>query len=586
MSSTVESESEYTQSLTITFEWTLKGLKNLFDSSKGDTKSKTTKSMRFGDGRWQILFYANAGTTKEGSSSSSEGGGGYVSLYLSCEPTQEEKDTAVGDGGKWVREGVYQFSFELKNVTKTASYNLKEAHNHTFSHKTSNWGWAQFAKRDVVYYNANSIKTQDAFTIICIITSLPAKPTPPPIYNTQSVPKRLLETVGALLDDPLYSDVEFVIPGRRGDIKSARKILASKTLLKRADYFKSMFGSAFAEGSSDQLQTAIDMQPPPSVMDSESHLVMNEFEDSDDDEDDLDIVVTQPNLELDPSQISLLSDPVADPTPENLREDDNDAGGNPEQRNVRAKLSHPSSPRTNQEALPSVTPRTPMLSVVVKDVAYTTYKALLYYLYTDIVTFAPLMSSFTSQSQTSVDAPEKAPATPPVDSSNQKNNSQDIAITRRQWIQEWKEDYPDRPHPCSAKAMYRLADRIDLPELKARAAQVISIRCVSNLLNEVLILLSKHIVKSLSVDNIAYEIFSPFAAAFDDIRKIEVDYFLAHWREIRASDSMRNVWQQIRNGRHPGFEEVWPVIASNLEFQPSQKKASSKGGETAGDVSR
>ena len=65
---------------------------------------------------------------------------------------------------------------------------------------------------------------------------------------------------------------------------------------------------------------------------------------------------------------------------------------------------------------------------------------------------------------------------------------------------------------------------------------------------------------------------------------------------------MREVWQQIRNGRHPGFEEgeywmwlstlvcafgtlvydkgaflpaylanattVWPVIASNLEFNP------------------
>jgi hypothetical protein len=48
---------------------------------------------------------------------------------------------------------------------------------------------------------------------------------------------------------------------------------------------------------------------------------------------------------------------------------------------------------------------------------------------------------------------------------------------------------------------------------------------------------------------------------------------------------MRNVWHQIRLGRHPGFEEglcmsalavvlelirplVWPVIATQLEFKP------------------
>ena len=34
--------------------------------------------------RNQILFYAHAGTAKEGSVSSSDGGG-YISLYLSCE---------------------------------------------------------------------------------------------------------------------------------------------------------------------------------------------------------------------------------------------------------------------------------------------------------------------------------------------------------------------------------------------------------------------------------------------------------------------------------------------------------------------
>lgn len=80
---------EYQESTSITFEWTLKDLKSLFDSTKGDSKSKVTKSVRFSGGRWQILFYANSGTE-----------GGYVSLYLSCEPTMEEKDNALD--GKYV----------------------------------------------------------------------------------------------------------------------------------------------------------------------------------------------------------------------------------------------------------------------------------------------------------------------------------------------------------------------------------------------------------------------------------------------------------------------------------------------------
>jgi hypothetical protein len=47
-------ELEFSESSSITFEWTLKGLKSLFDSTKGDKKSKVTKSIRFGGNRWQV----------------------------------------------------------------------------------------------------------------------------------------------------------------------------------------------------------------------------------------------------------------------------------------------------------------------------------------------------------------------------------------------------------------------------------------------------------------------------------------------------------------------------------------------------
>ena len=97
---------------------------------------------------------------------------------------------------------------------------------------------AQFAKRDTVYYQSNAVKTQDAFVIICNITSSPSPPVPPPVFPRQTVPKGLLDTVGALLDDPLYSDVEFIIPRRGQRLRSARRIWASRRLLKRAEYFE------------------------------------------------------------------------------------------------------------------------------------------------------------------------------------------------------------------------------------------------------------------------------------------------------------------------------------------------------------
>lgn len=146
----------------------------------------------------------------------------------------------------------------------------KEAHNHSFSHKVPtllfdyptpylhpsrlqigdgvyrhrlcnvhilNSHRAQFAKRDTVYSQAALVKQHDSFVIVCTITSSPSQPQQPPASPRQSVPKGLLDTVGALLDDPIYSDVEFILPRRGQSLRSARRIWASRRLLRRAEYF-------------------------------------------------------------------------------------------------------------------------------------------------------------------------------------------------------------------------------------------------------------------------------------------------------------------------------------------------------------
>lgn len=39
------------------------------------------------------------------------------------------------------------------------------------------------------------------------------------------------------------------------------------------------------------------------------------------------------------------------------------------------------------------------------------------------------------------------------------------------------------------------------------------------------------------------------------LHQTQIAFFLENWNEIRSAESMKSIWQQIRVGRHPGFEE-------------------------------
>ncbi|KAF9778754.1 hypothetical protein BJ322DRAFT_1092448 [Thelephora terrestris] len=577
---TMEDVQEFQESTSIKFEWTLKGLKQLFESSRGKAKSKVTKSVKFGGGRWQVLFYANSGVTGTAASGANETStiegdeDGFISLYLSCEPTAEERANSVN--GKWVREGVFKFGFELRNVHRTVLFNSKEAVDHSFSFKTVNWGWAQFARRDAVYWQPHSVKGPDAFVIVCTITSSPAPPVQPPSIPRLPVPRDLLFSVGTMLDDPAYSDIEFILPRRgRGSLQGAKTIKAAKKLLQRVEYFDTMFNSGFAEATesvmlfgareADDGYATAASPPFRTYADSDDEDDDNMLE-TDDDQSMVDFSDGETTHSRIPTAPSVLST--------NFTEDESDAciveTDTTEPRNVRQKVTHPSSPRRTTGTATLSTgppadkfPPRPMTRVVVRDASYSAYRSVLYYIYTDNIIFAPLSSSFINHSTS--DQSMLANAAGPSESSSNVRASQsvDSAVisgvkSRREWIKVWEGCHPGQPSPCSAKAVYRLADRLDLSDLKHRAFQFI--------------------IKSLTVENVPFEVFSTFSVAYEEVRKVQIKYFLDNWGAIRASDTMKNVWQQIRLGRHPGYEEVWPLIAQNLEFKPQPE--ATPGGES------
>ncbi|WRT65011.1 uncharacterized protein IL334_001952 [Kwoniella shivajii] len=654
---------EFQETTSVCLEWKLTGLKTMYESTRGEQKSKCIKSAVFGDADslWEVLWYPNAGT-------STQTAGDHVSLYLSCVPTAQERDSSIQN--KWVRKGLWWFKFEIRPIpfdarsTTNNRHDIlasKDASDHTFAVKTANWGWQAFAKRDSLFQHPQVLST-DSFMIVCTIQAQPQppaglwlgvglQPSQQGLINPNGgnvgsggglsawassdgsaggvaggtaaaggvkrvVPKDLISSVGSMLDDPLYSDVEFVIPARRGSGSAPRRIYANKKLLNRCDYFEAMFNGGFKEvegvyeedESDDDLEILSD-----SDMDDESSVSQASFDDQEHERGngrlspDLHLTTTtsrnsSPRRQSTSADRPLLAEPredvstttssengtstsetkdeqsgeVGDITVESMKEvlskkgTKNPANANETKSNTStrgAKLTS-SGAGTARSIGPKKT------RVVIRDAAWSTWWAVLYWIYTDIIYFAPLTSSFEHQ----------LPRRPSNIPSNATNSTTNVAEstepkTRKEWIHRWMieheidsrssfsghhterrngdddDDDDDEgdlvigPRPVSAKAIYRLADKLDLPSLKLRAFQ--------------------HICAGLTAGNVPAEVFSRFSSTYEDVRKVQVAFFLKHWSEIKKSETMTQIWQQIRNGKHVGFEEVWPLIVGQLDFRPS-----------------
>ena len=101
-----------------------------------------------------------------------------------------------------------------------------------------------------------------------------------------------------------------------------------------------------------------------------------------------------------------------------------------------------------------------MTKIVIRDAAYRTWFALIYYLYTDVIIFAPLSSSFIDKPDNS-DTAGGSRSRPATSTDNQVLKG---IRGRKEWLDVWTSEMFSRngnyqgPTPCSAKAIYRLAD--------------------------------------------------------------------------------------------------------------------------------
>lgn len=147
----------------------------------------------------------------------------------------------------------------------------------------------------------------------------------------------------------------------------------------------------------------------------------------------------------------------------------------------------------------------PFRRIDITGEAYTTYRAVLCYLQTGHITFAPLRSNF--------------------------RFLLDPISSRRQAIETLHFD-PTHPVPASPKSVYRLAGFLLLPDLAALALASLK--------------------SQLTTSNIAYELHGDVAAVHDEVAEMELDFATSNWKKAGKSAAMQQV-RKIAKGEMVGW---------------------------------
>ncbi|GAA5946391.1 hypothetical protein JCM3765_000224 [Sporobolomyces pararoseus] len=95
-----------------------------------------------------------------------------------------------------------------------------------------------------------------------------------------------------------------------------------------------------------------------------------------------------------------------------------------------------------------------------------------------------------------------------------------------------KQHYSNNLHPCSPYEMYRLADKYKIEHLKKLSLD--------------------YIVRSLTIANVAYELFSPLSLEYKPVSQMILDFFVKNWAEVKKSTAFKAVLDKFSAGELHG----------------------------------
>ncbi|GAA5910673.1 BTB/POZ domain-containing protein [Sporobolomyces salmoneus] len=281
-------------------------------------------------------------------------------------------------------------------------------------------------------------------------------------------------------------------------------IFASKLLLTlRSDYFKTLFEGGFSETSEANSMDVSDIKPKAGRY------------------------FTVDNSELAPFYLE---------TMETSQEKQVEAA-NLQESNPAAEVS---SSRTEQvkidEIASSSSRRVHVIDITQTD--YTTYRSLLAFLYCGHVLFTALPSEYLVARDKAL--AEHLPTDP----------SFAFEIPEKWFPEKYlalRDQYnSSKMIPCFPPSMYRLADCYDIEELKS--------------------LTKDRILRSLTVETVAYELFSPLSIEYEEIQKPVLAFFVENWKEVKKTTAFKNILDKIAAGElaqaRELIEKVWTMMSS------------------------
>lgn len=156
-------------------------------------------------------------------------------------------------------------------------------------------------------------------------------------------------------------------------------------------------------------------------------------------------------------------------------------------------------------------------------------RAVLYYLYSEYIVFAPITSHYRHSSTT---------------------NGLKGAKARESHIKAYLTANPAFPAPVSPKAVYALAHKYELGPLKASIpaarARAFNQRIPPNpFLSQTIAL--ERLRLDLTVSNILQELFSTFARPFSDPRSMMIKFTIAHWGKLRETKQWNDLVKKSRS---------------------------------------
>lgn len=157
----------------------------------------------------------------------------------------------------------------------------------------------------------------------------------------------------------------------------------------------------------------------------------------------------------------------------------------------------------------------PYRQVIVTQTAFSTYHAVLVFLETSFLTFSPLSSSFPTSSHP----------------------------TRRDFLLSSSTASPSLPLPVSPKSIYRLADFLDLPELKKLALSAFT--------------------SSLTPAGVAKELFSDFTQCYKEPREVVLGFLKERWEEVKETKEWKELVKRIEEDEVDG---VGPVLLALMRM--------------------